>query len=57
MKSEYPHNNFANPDEKKDEVTARPSRFLDEKISDASGTEAQSDSALQPTGLDNPFWN
>jgi len=30
--------------------------FVDEKISDESGTETKSDSALQPTGLNNPFW-
>ena len=30
--------------------------FVDEKISDESGTETKSDSALKPTGLNNPFW-
>jgi hypothetical protein len=33
-----------------------PSRLLDEKISDDSGTEAQTNSALAPAGLKNPFW-
>jgi len=44
--------------EKEDEkVAPPPSRFIDEKISDESGTETQSDSALKPAGLNNPFWN
>ena len=34
-----------------------PSRFIDEKISDESGTETKADSALKPAGLNNPFWN
>jgi len=34
-----------------------PSRLTDEKISDESGTESHADSALKPTGLNNPFWN
>jgi hypothetical protein len=42
---------------KKDEGKPRPSRFIDEKISDESGTETKSDSALAPAGLTNPFWN
>jgi hypothetical protein len=32
-------------------------RFVDEKISDGSGLETKSDSALKPAALDNPFWN
>ncbi len=32
------------------------SRLLDEKISDDSGMEAITDSALRPAGLKNPFW-
>ncbi len=32
------------------------SRLLDEKISDDSGMEATTDSALRPAGLKNPFW-
>ena len=55
MKSEYPFNPTPG---KKDELTAPPaSRFIDEKISDESGTEAKTDSALAPAGLKNPFWN
>lgn len=56
MKSDYP---FSPPlkDEKENELSAPPSRFIDEKISDDSGTESNSDSALKPAGLDNPFWN
>lgn len=56
MKSEYPFppTNAG----KKDELSAPPpSRFIDEKISDESGTETQTDSALRPAGLKNPFWN
>lgn len=37
-------------------VAASPSRLLDEKISDESCTETNSDSALKPAGLSNPFW-
>ena len=40
----------------KDERIAPPSRFIDEKISDESGTESKADSALKPAGLSNPFW-
>ena len=54
MKSEYP---FSPNPEKKDELKATPSRFIDEKISDESGTESKVDSALAPAGLSNPFWN
>jgi len=32
------------------------SRLLDEKISDDSGAEAKTKSALAPAGLKNPFW-
>jgi len=32
------------------------SRLQDEKISDDSGTETQTNSALAPAGLKNPFW-
>ena len=42
---------------KGDELREPSSRFLDEKISDDSGAEAQTDSALAPAGLNNPFWN
>ncbi|MFZ1011369.1 MAG: hypothetical protein WAN65_31315 [Candidatus Sulfotelmatobacter sp.] len=39
-----------------DERKAPASRFTDEKISDDSGTETQTNSALAPAGLKNPFW-
>jgi hypothetical protein len=32
------------------------SRLQDEKISDDSGAEAKTNSALAPAGLKNPFW-
>lgn len=54
VKSEYPFNPTPGKDE---EVKTPPSRFIDEKISDESGTETKSDSALAPAGLNNPFWN
>jgi hypothetical protein len=55
MKSEHPASYI--PPENRDEISATPSRLIDEKISDASGTEATADSALAPAGLNNPFWN
>jgi len=54
MKSDYP---FAGKNEKENELKAPSSRFIDEKISDETDTEARSDSALKPAGLKNPFWN
>ena len=58
MKSEYPYSPTPG---KKEELIAPtlppPSRFIDEKISDESGTETKADSALAPAGLKNPFWN
>lgn len=54
MKSEYPYTPAPG---KGDEKIAPPSRFIDEKISDETGTETKSDSALAPAGLKNPFWN
>jgi len=54
MKSEYP---YTSPPTKSDEKIAPPSRFIDEKISDETGAETKSDSALAPAGLNNPFWN
>ena len=54
MKSEYP---FTPTPGKQDELSAPPARLTDEKISDESGTETNTDSALRPTGLKNPFWN
>ena len=55
MKSDYPFAPNKREDDK--ELSAPPSRFIDEKISDESGTESNSDSALKPAGLNNPFWN
>ena len=55
MKSEYPYN--PTPGKNDECTTPPPSRFIDEKISDESGTEAKTDSALAPAGLKNPFWN
>jgi len=58
MKSEYPFNPLLNPQpSKNNEELAAPSRFIDEKISDESGTESKADSAMKPAGLNNPFWN
>jgi hypothetical protein len=52
MKSEYPF-----PAIPREEGLSTPSsRLLDEKISDDSGTEATTKSALAPAGLKNPFW-
>ena len=45
------------PAVKNEEPKAPPSRFIDEKISDESGLESKTDSALAPAGLSNPFWN
>jgi hypothetical protein len=55
MKSDYPY--CSGKSEQEDQLTAPPSRLLDEKISDESGTESTSDSAMKPAGLINPFWN
>jgi hypothetical protein len=59
MKSDYPHFSNCPPDPgaKENELKAPTSRFTDEKISDDSDTESQTDSALRPAGLSNPFWN
>lgn len=58
MKSEYPYSPLTGKTGKNDEMSAPPpSRLTDEKISDESGTETNSDSALRPAGLNNPFWN
>ncbi|HKU26987.1 MAG TPA: hypothetical protein VJQ54_16045 [Candidatus Sulfotelmatobacter sp.] len=54
MKSEYPFNPTPG---KTEEPNSPQSRFIDEKISDESGTEAKADSAMAPAGLSNPFWN
>jgi hypothetical protein len=61
MKSHFPFN--PNPGRKDEMILppvppVPPSRFIDEKISDETGTETQAaDSALAPAGLKNPFWN
>ena len=54
MKPEYP---YAPPTAPREELSTPTSRFTDEKISDDSGAETQTDSALRPAGLNNPFWN
>ena len=54
MESKFP---FAPPPGNNGQPKAPPSRFIDEKISDESGTETEADSALAPAGLKNPFWN
>jgi hypothetical protein len=54
MESKFP---FAPPPGINGQPKAPPSRFIDEKISDESGTETKADSALAPAGLKNPFWN
>ena len=55
MKSEYPFSPAITG--KKEELSAPSSRLTDEKISDESGSESNPNSALQPAGLNNPFWN
>lgn len=55
MKSEFPYNSA--PGKSEEKTAPSPSRFIDEKISDESGTETKADSALAPAGLKNPFWN
>jgi hypothetical protein len=60
MKSNFP---YIPPSEGKNippgqsEERLPPSRFIDEKISDESDSEAKADSAHKPAGLSNPFWN
>jgi hypothetical protein len=55
VKSEHPTSQRTRYDEELRTVSA--TRFVDEKISDDSGTEAKvADKALAPTGLKNPFW-
>jgi hypothetical protein len=39
-----------------EKLNAPSSRLIDEKISDDSGAETSTDSALAPAGLKNPFW-
>jgi len=55
MNSNYPFS--PGKTEKGNELSAPPaSRLTDEKISDETDTEAQTDSALRPAELKNPFW-
>jgi hypothetical protein len=54
MKSEYECPPMSSREQ---EVHAPSSRLTDEKISDDSGTETQTNSALAPAGLKNPFWS
>lgn len=54
MKPEQNHSHVPADD---DSDFYKPSRFVDEKISDEFDTEATSDRALAPAGLNNPFWN
>jgi hypothetical protein len=55
MKSEHPLS--TTPSFCQENPEAPSSRLLDEKISDDSGAEAITDSALAPAGLKNPFWS
>jgi hypothetical protein len=55
MKSEYPCSPMSSY--RKEEIQAPSSRLTDEKISDDSGTETMTRSALAPAGLKNPFWS
>jgi hypothetical protein len=55
MNSEHPYHRMP-PVFCQEEPRVPSSRLGDEKISDDSGTEAKSDSALAPAGLKNPFW-
>jgi hypothetical protein len=43
-------------DHREKEIKHPSSRLLDEKISDDDATETNTDSALRPAGLKNPFW-
>jgi hypothetical protein len=55
MNPEYPYG--SKKTEKEAQMIAPPvSRLTDEKISDESDSENNSDSALRPAGLSNPFW-
>jgi hypothetical protein len=53
MNSQYPFN----PPSEPTRLDAPASRLTDEKISDETGAETKTDSALAPAGLKNPFWN
>ena len=55
MNSEYPSPTM--PSYCQEDLHTLSSRLLDEKVSDDSGVEAKTDSALAPAGLKNPFWS
>jgi hypothetical protein len=55
MNSEY--SSPASHSYREEELQAPSSRLTDEKISDDSGAETKTNSALAPAGLKNPFWN
>jgi hypothetical protein len=61
MKSNFPYippeGKNVLPGQSSEERLPPQSRFIDEKISDESDSEAQADSAHKPAGLNNPFWN
>jgi hypothetical protein len=44
------------PSYREEALRAPSSRLTDEKISDDSGAETNTNSALAPAGLKNPFW-
>jgi hypothetical protein len=44
------------PPYRAEKFDAPSSRLTDEKISDDSGAETKTNSALAPAGLKNPFW-
>jgi hypothetical protein len=56
MKSEYPYSSL-NPKKENEVQAPPPSRFVDERLSGESDAEAKANTALPPTGLNNPFWN
>jgi hypothetical protein len=55
MKSDYLSPLMPSPCQ--EDPDAPSSRLLDEKISDDSGAETKTNSALAPAGLKNPFWS
>jgi len=54
MKNECPTPSM--PAYREEDTHGTTSRLVDEKISDDSGTESKTKSALAPAGLNNPFW-
>ncbi|HWW15541.1 MAG TPA: hypothetical protein VN310_12840 [Candidatus Dormibacteraeota bacterium] len=55
MKSDYL--SPLTPDYCQEDPKVPSSRLQDEKISDDSGAETKTNSALAPAGLKNPFWS